>query len=583
MQQASTGTGRFRGLVNLGNTCWMNASLQALFSADWFFHHFYRFGKMPRVRGDARLAMALAGTFSAISFAEQGAVLRPAPFHSAVGSYFPELAPPGQPPPQRSSAEFISQLLDKLAAETGHPAGGTPLDWHDVGFAVKGGDPAPPPSIVRDIFGSIVRRQKLYLECSCPDRTQFTSSLEYTSMLTLQMPKSVNAHVDVLHSRGAGVCEWLQVWYNSEHELRVADVLEVYEKNHDAANRGKKALQVTAEVIHDVNVKKEWPFAAWAVYNADGEWRCKGSVSRMLKMTSVPHEDRGVLLLTGHSEMLVKGSTVGGVPAGPPPAAVAPASALTLRDCFFQLATAGTSRNNVVCPGCQGSSSSQTAKFSIHRPPKVLAVNLQRFERDARHNIVKSEVPVGVPLELNTLYPLVVEGDAADAPFKLSAVVLHSGSMAGGHYTAAVRSGDRWLYCDDSRVTELRGFEEDMRSQRGSFKMVVAVYENQKDKPEVVAAPAPKDVVAPPPPTSPPRAAGPWACAFCTTKHEGANALRPTCMTCETKRPGACVWGTRVAENGAYAAHASERRPSATRHLTRLPSPHSPPMETQTR
>jgi hypothetical protein len=93
---------------------------------------------------------------------------------------------------------------------------------------------------------------------------------------------------------------------------------------------------------------------------------------------------------------------------------------------------------------------------------------------------------------VNTLYLLVEEGGAADTPFKLSAVVLQSGSMAGGNYTAAVRSGGRWLSCDDSRVTELRGgvFEDDMSSQCGSFKMVVAVNENQKDKPEMVAAPA---------------------------------------------------------------------------------------------
>ena len=59
-------------------------------------------------------------------------------------------------------------------------------------------------------------------------------------------------------------------------------------------------------------------------------------------------------------------------------------------------------------------------------------------------------------------------------------MVLHGGTKDGGHYTAAVRSDDRWLYCDDSRVTVVRkeAFEEDMRTQTEEtrFKMVVAVY-----------------------------------------------------------------------------------------------------------
>ncbi|KAI2647882.1 Ubiquitin carboxyl-terminal hydrolase 21 [Labeo rohita] len=120
----------------------------------------------------------------------------------------------------------------------------------------------------------------------------------------------------------------------------------------------------------------------------------------------------------------------------------------------------GTMRNNRVCS--EGHTSHDDSSFKsipialnardgtsceIHEHPAVLALHLKRFVYDYRsHMFKKNECPVDVPLRLSL----------QEHEYSLYAVINHSGSRHGGHYTADIRSftENKWYCFNDSYVRE---------------------------------------------------------------------------------------------------------------------------------
>lgn len=181
------------------------------------------------------------------------------------------------------------------------------------------------------------------------------------------------------------------------------------------------------------------------------------------------------------------GASPKGVPAAGPSSTALP-SQLTLERCleeFCRAETLGGEPWN--CPKCKEAVQA-TKKLDVWRAPLVLVVQLKRF-RSVGANRSKVTLPVAFPRE-GFVLPMADGAPAAASPpcYELRGVVLHSGGLGGGHYTAAVRgcrallpadvgaaaadeADARWFVCDDSQVRPL----EDSRSLAEAAYLLVYV------------------------------------------------------------------------------------------------------------
>ncbi|KAK2906480.1 hypothetical protein Q8A67_005465 [Cirrhinus molitorella] len=102
--------------------------------------------------------------------------------------------------------------------------------------------------------------------------------------------------------------------------------------------------------------------------------------------------------------------------------------------------------DQMYCETCDDKSDT-TWRCEIHQYPTILALHLKRFVYDYRSYVfVKNECPLDVPLYLSL----------PEHRYSLYAVINHSGSRYGGHYTADIRSftDNKWYCFNDSYVTE---------------------------------------------------------------------------------------------------------------------------------
>jgi len=97
-----------------------------------------------------------------------------------------------------------------------------------------------------------------------------------------------------------------------------------------------------------------------------------------------------------------------------------------------------------------------TKQFLIEQPPEVLTIHLKRFCQTTQgiFKIVKV-VKFGLSLDLSPYC-----AGTVDARYQLTGVVMHDGSMGGGHYTAHFKNRETngWHYFSDSsgRIVDVR-------------------------------------------------------------------------------------------------------------------------------
>ncbi len=84
--------------------------------------------------------------------------------------------------------------------------------------------------------------------------------------------------------------------------------------------------------------------------------------------------------------------------------------------------------------------------LSIQKGPQNLIVQLSRFEEDGS---AKIQTPVDFPLDWK------IATNNGDVNYELYAVVLQSGTLRGGHYTADIKVGPTWYHANDSSVQEI--------------------------------------------------------------------------------------------------------------------------------
>jgi len=89
-----------------------------------------------------------------------------------------------------------------------------------------------------------------------------------------------------------------------------------------------------------------------------------------------------------------------------------------------------------------------TKQFLIEQPPEVLTIHLKRFCQTPQGcTKIGKFVKFGMTLDLSPYC-----ANPIDASYQLSGVVIHDGSMGGGHYTAKIKQRDTsdWNYYSDS-------------------------------------------------------------------------------------------------------------------------------------
>ena len=101
-----------------------------------------------------------------------------------------------------------------------------------------------------------------------------------------------------------------------------------------------------------------------------------------------------------------------------------------------------------------------TQKHELYELPQYLIIHLKRFIDDNYGNVWKVNDNIDYQLKNLDLEKFVLNKDQ-ETKFDLISAIYHSGSMNGGHYTAARidESTGQWYECNDSHVSEMRESE----------------------------------------------------------------------------------------------------------------------------
>ena len=118
--------------------------------------------------------------------------------------------------------------------------------------------------------------------------------------------------------------------------------------------------------------------------------------------------------------------------------------------------------DEITCEKCKQKTSA-TKKFSLWTMPKVMVIQLKRFDPRFQKITKFIQAPVTLNVTKYVSHPRVRER-ASDDPtslqvYGLKGIVCHSGQLGGGHYTAKCfnPSDGRWYHFDDSRVIPIDG------------------------------------------------------------------------------------------------------------------------------
>jgi ubiquitin C-terminal hydrolase len=104
-----------------------------------------------------------------------------------------------------------------------------------------------------------------------------------------------------------------------------------------------------------------------------------------------------------------------------------------------------TKQNYFHCEKCKMSQA--VKKLYLKDPPRVLTVVIKRFT----NGLIKNNSHVEFPFEMSLDGVSITPGEWM---YRLYAVVVHQGSVSGGHYISYTRRGDNWYYFSDSHFKQ---------------------------------------------------------------------------------------------------------------------------------
>ncbi|CAG9310154.1 unnamed protein product [Blepharisma stoltei] len=108
-------------------------------------------------------------------------------------------------------------------------------------------------------------------------------------------------------------------------------------------------------------------------------------------------------------------------------------------------------KNLYKCDECKRETQA-TRTFLLYGAPKVLVLHLKRFSHKGRgFQKIGTHIRFGFDLDIHKF--VIKPGE--NTRYSLFGVVVHSGSMLGGHYIAFVKHNNAWYHCSDTHVSQV--------------------------------------------------------------------------------------------------------------------------------
>jgi ubiquitin C-terminal hydrolase len=511
--QSSTGSRKKRpggvGLANIGNTCFMNATLQCLSSTP-ILRNFFTSTDFRRTR----LAGEFAKLLSQMTKSSRAAI-KPKKFKKALELHAPMFSGDDH----QDAHELLAVLLDGLHEELNRGsqserAGEGPVSDGSVEWERHRAENC---SVIAEVFDG---QQRVTAECqNCQNQSVAFEPFRY---LMLPVPASDHRLVHVHYVPGDG--ERVRVSMTVRNEMTAGDILEILGREGFAVGNclvaevsGNRIIRLVDkfEILNEFVIfeminsnysnfcqivhRRESPAGEWENFFSPsiipvnpgwGKNQLRREIQSHVKRLVHPSAPR-----TPYSLRIISSDGIGcgvcsrpgcrGCPltslrsgmnwthiavdwkskiylnpaansvavrhlpdSAPPTARARPA--LTLYDCL----DAYTQRellagdNRIDCDSCH-SRSDAVRKIDFSRSPDVLVILLKRFQFSGGGF---ERVPV--PVEFSETNFTIRAADSEEV-YDLYGVVNHTGSLSSGHYTALCRDGDsgEWFLYNDHSVT----------------------------------------------------------------------------------------------------------------------------------
>ncbi|CAF3507276.1 unnamed protein product [Rotaria sordida] len=110
------------------------------------------------------------------------------------------------------------------------------------------------------------------------------------------------------------------------------------------------------------------------------------------------------------------------------------------------------------CPKCKCFCNGKR-RLEIHKLPKILIIQLKRFQINNEMNLIKNNTLVLYPEDNLDLHQCCSSSSVQQSFYTLYSVINHDGSLNGGHYTTFCRdimvNQQQWFECDDETIKYL--------------------------------------------------------------------------------------------------------------------------------
>lgn len=93
-------------------------------------------------------------------------------------------------------------------------------------------------------------------------------------------------------------------------------------------------------------------------------------------------------------------------------------------------------------------------RYLIHDSPPTLVLHLKRFQTMIRTTKCNDHVAFSEYISIDELMspPTTPNKPGRGGNYRIFGVIVHSGGLTSGHYTAHVRHGEEWFYCSDAHT-----------------------------------------------------------------------------------------------------------------------------------